>query len=425
VTKVVNTPPASYGPGTTPVGTTTGSARPETRLKFLPFVRVSHRPAPHTTIAEDGVTMALGGFSLFALFLDGWRHNNMVGIDEFWALPHILMYAGLGGLGLWIAIVLFKYQPGGLTNLDWSAVPRGYGLAFLALPLAGIAGPGDFRWHEVFGFENQIDSTYSPPHQALFLAGTLLAAIPAASAWQRRGVALSLGQLLPTILSVSSVVAMTMFVIHQSTPFYGAPAMTKAFQQDIASRPDAYGGAGAEHIEGLSKALTHYGDAAFPYYFFSTHNTANGLLLTSAMLFGGLLVMRRRWRLPFGAITIMFTWLAWQFPLLSEYREWKLGLSLVAAGLIGDVLMGALVGRDGPIRVGRIRLFSAILPPVLWGLFMLIVATMGAGMGWHTTVWTGMITTTAAFGYALSLLIFPPYEGQTAEQLPASALADR
>ena len=119
-------------------------------------------------------------------------------MDTFWSPPHILMYLGLTSLGVWIAIVLLRHQKDP-TVLDMSLIPRGYGLAVVALPLAAIAGPADFIWHSAYGFENQIDSTYSPPHQGLFIAGALLAAIPAASAWKRRGTAPSLREFLPAV----------------------------------------------------------------------------------------------------------------------------------------------------------------------------------------------------------------------------------
>ena len=134
---------------------------------WLPAVRISGNARPSTTLREDAITAFLASYTLFALFWDGLRHNGLTGEDEFWSPPHIAMYLGLTALGVWIAVVLLRYQKG-LDVLDWSAVPRGYGLAFVALPLAAIAGPADFMWHEAYGFENQIDSTYSPPHQGLF-----------------------------------------------------------------------------------------------------------------------------------------------------------------------------------------------------------------------------------------------------------------
>jgi hypothetical protein len=369
---------------------------------WLPPIRVSGNARPHTTLAEDAVTAFLASYTLVALFWDGLRHNNLTGVDEFWSPPHIAMYLGLGGLGVWIAIVLLRYQKG-LDILDWSAVPRGYALAFAALPLAAIAGPADFIWHEAYGFENQIDSTFSPPHQGLFYAGAMLAAIPAASAWQRRQAAPSIREFLPTVFSLTSVFAAMLFVVHQIVPFYGGglPA-TQAFQDDIAGRAEAFSpGADAEHVEGLSRALTNYGDDAFPFYFFSTHTAVAGILLYTIAMMGLILLMRRRWRIPAGSITVMFTFLALLWPMLSEYREAELIPALVLSGVIGDLLL---------VRFAhRIRLFALLLPPVLWALFFLCVELFQDGLGFEPTLWVGLLGTTAGLGFAMSLLVFPPY----------------
>jgi hypothetical protein len=386
-----------------------------TLVRWLPTVRVSGRPRPHATLREDAITIFLGAFTLVALFWDGLRHNNLTGVDNFWSPPHIAMYAGLTGLGVWIAAVLLRYQKG-LDDLDWSAVPRGYGLAFIALPLAALAGPADFIWHEAYGFENQIDSAYSPPHQGLFYAGALLAAIPMASAWQRSEVAPSLRTHIPTAFSMASVVAVMLFVIHQLVPFYAGVSTSQAFQDDIAGRADAFApGADAVHTEGLSRALTHYGDQAFPFYFFSTHHTVAGILLFTAALMGGILLMRRRWQIPVGTLTIMCTFLALLWPMLSEYREAELIPALVLAGVVGDVLLARLAGAGQPTRVGRIRVFAALLPIALWSLYFLCVEFLQDGLGWASTLWVGVLATSAGLGFAMSLLVFPPYSGTPVE----------
>jgi hypothetical protein len=380
----------------------TGDAGKTYSLPGLPTVRVSGRPRPQTTLREDAITALLASYTLVALFWDGLRHNNLTGVDNFFSPPHIAMYLGLIGLGVWLALVLLRYQKG-LDQLDWSAVPRGYALAFAALPLAAIAGPADFIWHEIYGFENQIDSTFSPPHQGLFYAGAMLAAIPAASAWQRKQARPSLGQFLPTVYSLTSVVAAMLFVVHQIVPFYGGGVVaTQDFQDDIAGRADAFSpGADAEHVEGLSRALVNYGDEAFPYYFFSTHMAVAGILLYTIAMMGLILLMRRRWRLPVGSITLMFTFLALLWPMLSEYREAELIPAGIVAGIAGD----ALLARFGD----RIRLFALLLPPVLWALFFLCVALFQGGLGWEPTLWVGLLGTTAGLGFAMSLLVFPPY----------------
>lgn len=389
--------------------------------RWLPAVRVSGRPRPQTAVWEDGITIGLTVFSLVALFWDGLRHNNLTGQDTFWSDAHIAMYSGLTLLGAWIAYVLIRRQDD-VRHPDFSAVPLGYGLAIIALPLAAIAGPADGIWHSAYGFENQIDSAYSPPHQGLFIAGGLLAAIPFAAAWQRWGSTASLRALFPAILSVTAVVAVGLFITHQLVPFYAGVSTTAAFQEDIEGRADAFSpGADAVHEEGLSTALTNYGDDAFPYYFYSTHHTVGGMLLFTAALLGGILLARRRWRLPFGSLTIICTFQALLWPMLSEYRQAELIPALVLTGLVGDLLLARLAGADGPVRVGAVRLFALVLPIVLWGLFFLCVELFQGGLGWEPTLWFGVLVTSGALGYALSLLVFQPFSRVAEEPPPAPA----
>ena len=140
----------------------------------------------------QGHGRACPSLTLFAVFWDGWLHNNSTTLDSFWSDAHIAMYAGLTTLGAWIGVVFVKRQPRGKgkkLNLSMEAVPYGYGLALVALPLAALGGPGDFAWHAAYGFENQIDAPFSPTHQMLFLAGGLLGRdrprLDLAPAWPR------------------------------------------------------------------------------------------------------------------------------------------------------------------------------------------------------------------------------------------------
>jgi hypothetical protein len=377
-----------------------------TLASWLPTLRVSGKPRPHSKLSEDAITIALAAYTLVALLWDGLRHNGLTGVDNFFSPPHIAMYLGLTAVGVWIAVVLLRYQKG-FDELDWSAVPRGYGLAFIALPLAAIAGPADFMWHQAYGFENQIDSTYSPPHQGLFYAGALLATIAAASAWQKREVvAPTLREFLPAAFSVTSLITVMLFVVHQILPFYGGGiAATQAFQDDLSGRADAFApGADAVHTEGLAKALTHYGDAAWPYYFFSTHASTAGIMLFTVVLMGAILAMRRRFRIPAGTLTISLTFMALLWPMLTEYRQAELIPVLVLTGVIGDLLLMRL----GDGRIGHLRLFAALLPLAMWSVFFIDIALFD-GLGWAATLWFGLLVTTAGIGYAVSLLVFPPY----------------
>ena len=377
-------------------------------VSWLPGIQRTGRPRPEATLREDAVMIALGVFTLTALFWDGIVHNNLVGIDSFWSWAHIAMYTGLTALGVWIATVLLRHQPDRQV-LDISMIPRGYGLAVIALPLAALAGPADFTWHSIYGFENQVDSAYSPPHQGLFIAGALLAAIPAASAWRRNWRAPSLRDFLPAILSVTAVAGVMLFVIHQLVPFYAGVSTTSDFQDDLKRYADAYGGgSGTHHVEGLARAITHYGDGPWPFYFYSTHHTVAGMLLFTTVVMGAVLLLRRRFTLPVGTLTLMFTAMALWFAMLSEYREAYLIPSLVLTGIAGDWLLQRLVGTREPVETWRLRLFAGLVPPILWALFFICVAVLGGGLGWGYTLWVGVLCSSAGLSFMLSLLAFAP-----------------
>jgi hypothetical protein len=371
---------------------------------------------PQTTPLEDAVTIVLATLTLFAVYWDGLLHNNTGEIDSFWSSAHIGMYAGLTVLGAWIGLVFLRHQPKGRLELSLAAVPRGYGLALVALPLAALGGPGDFIWHAIYGFENQVDAPFSPTHQMLFLSGALLGAMPLASIWWRSGGAPALKELWPAVLSMTAVLAMINFAFMNLLPFFWVIVPTDAFQTDLLRYDDAYApGADIVHSEGLGEAAEHLGDGPFPYYLFSNMQVIGGILIFTAVIVAAVLYLRRRWVLPFGSLTLMFSVLAVLFPFFTAFRHPEFIATLVVAGIASDLLARWLVPDERPSLL-RVRLFAALLPPVLWACY-LVTIELASGLGWNATVWTGIISTTAGIGYGLSLIVFPP-------ALPAPATAE-
>jgi hypothetical protein len=122
------------------------------------------------------------------------------------------------------------------------------------------------------------------------------------------------------------------------------------------------------------------------------------------VLMGAILAMRRRFRIPAGTLTITLTFMALLWPMLTEYRQAELIPVLVLTGVVGDLLLARLGNR----RVGHIRLFAGLLPVAMWSLFFIDIALFD-GLGWEATLWFGLLVTTAGIGYAISLLVFPPY----------------
>jgi hypothetical protein len=133
------------------------------------------------------------------------------------------------------------------------------------------------------------------------------------------------------------------------------------------------------------------------------------------VIVAAVLYLRRRWVLPVGTLTIMCSLLAVLFPFFTAFRYPEMIGALVAAGVGGDLLARALIAGDPPSRI-RIRAFAALLPVIVWAAFLLTIE-LASGLGWNTTVWTGVLTTTAGVGYGVSLIMFPP-------ALPAAAPAE-
>jgi hypothetical protein len=364
-------------------------------------------PRPHTEPWEDRVTVVLATLTLFAVFYDGLLHNNTGELDKFWSPAHISMYIGLTVLGGWIGYVFLRHQPKGRLEISMKAVPHGYGLALVALPLAALGGPGDFAWHAAYGFENQVDAPFSPTHQMLFLSGALLGGIPLASMWARIGRKPSLQQLWPAVLSMTAVVAMVNFTFMNLLPFFWAMVPTSAFQEDLLRHNDAYApGSGIVHPEGLAEAAAHYGDEPFPYYLFANMQVIGGIMIFTVVLVASVLYLRRRWELPFGSVTLMCSVLSVLFPFFTEFRQLHLIPALIITGLLIDLLVQWLTG-SAPATPVRARLLGCLIPLAIWIPYELSIA-IADGLGWEPTVYLGMLSTTAGVGFGTALLLFPP-----------------
>lgn len=362
---------------------------------------------PQTEPWEDWVTIGLSVVTLFAVFWDGWLHNNSTTLDSFWSSAHIMMYTGLVTLGAWIGIVFAKRQPRGKLELSLRAVPYGYGLALVALPLAALGGPGDFAWHAAYGFENQVDAPFSPTHQMLFLAGALLGGIALASTWHRAGRRVPLSRLWPAILSAGAVVAMIAFTFMNVLPYFWTMVPTTDFQDNLLTFNDAYApGTDAHHTQGLFDSAQNYSGDVFPYYLFANMQSIAGIMIFTAAFVAAVLYLRRRWVLPFGSITLMATLLSLLFPFFTRFTKPEFIGALIVSGLLVDLAARALVSDDPPTRL-RLRAFAILIPLTLWVPWLLAVDIF-SGLGWNATVCGGVLSTSMGVGYGISLIMFPP-----------------
>ena len=332
---------------------------------------------PRSSRRDDLVTVLAGTWLITGLFVDGWAHNNLSELETFFTPWHGLLYSGFAACAGWLAWQVIRHQERGYPLAR--AVPIGYGLGVVGAAIFGVGGVSDGVWHTVLGIEVSIDALLSPPHLVMFTGALLVLTTPLRAAWHRPdGTAPSLRAFLPALLSlVLTTLLVAFFFMYWGafTTFAWTPLGAEwASEDDIA--------------------------------FFIQSTGVAEVLATNLILLFPLLVATRRWRLPAGTATVLFTAVAVGLNAMAAFEPWWLIVPALVGGVVADLLGARLgVGPDGPVRA--LRLWAVAVPLVLWGLFFTAVA-LGTGLGWPATLWGGAILLAALSGLALSLLAVPP-----------------
>jgi len=311
------------------------------------------------------------------LFIDGWAHNHGQVDDSFFTPWHALLYGAMGLAGL---ILIATHSHNALRmGYRWSrALPHGYALSLIGFFAFGLAGLGDMLWHETFGFESGTEALLSPTHLVLALSGLLVITGPIRSLWQRR-LDGSWRSFLPALLCFSSIAAIFTF-------FTAFAAVTGRMSVMVGERPEF-----------------HYLHDATAVMAFIAH---------SNILLGVTLFMLRRWRLPFGALTLLYgvngVLMSWLH--VGDNAEFLFALSATAVGFLGDLLLQ----RGGEQGVAAQRAFAFLMPLVYCLAAVLVIHILGttvwggASLWWEIHMWLGVPIMAGAFGFCLSLLVQPP-----------------
>ena len=138
-----------------------------------------------------------------------------------------------------------------------------------------------------------------------------------------------------------------------------------------------------------------------------TENLAQ-ILLTTDLLLAPVLLLLRRWQLPFGSVTLLYTVVVLLMGAMLSYgvRYPERVLAVILAGLGIDLLIRYL--RPTPARPTALRSVAFLAPVVLWGLHFLIVPLRAGGEAWSVELWAGITIMAGLAGVGLSLLIAPP-----------------
>lgn len=327
----------------------------------------------------DWAVIATSAWLVGGVFLDGWAHNHGKVDNTFFTPWHAVLYSGYLAVAVVIlgGMILNK-----LRGVTWGrALPNGYALSLIGVAIFAVGGGSDLIWHILFGFEVDIEALLSPTHLALVTGVVLMVSGPVRAAWRRTTAetqARGLAAYLPIVLSALFVLSILTFITQFSHPFQN-PFPSVEYQPS--SRENFY-----------PVAL----------------GTVN-ILLNSALLMGLVLLVLRRWSLPFGSLTLLFTA---NGALMATQHDWY---SLIPVALLAGLAADVLLWRWKSITSNRnlFRVFAFAVPAIYYALYFGALALLG-GVWWSIHLWAGVIVMAGAVGLFISYLIVQP-------QIPAEA----
>jgi len=292
--------------------------------------------------------MALAAWTIIGIFVDAFKHSTDPGLETFWTPWHALFYSGFLANSAWLVHLSLRRRTATGTIFDWA--PRAHRLALIGVVLFATGGVGDAIWHSVFGVETSLDALLSPTHIVLWLGGLAIVSTPLRAAWSDRGHddAASLAMFAPILASLTLTLSIVAFFL------------TYAWQLVDRSLPlQRYFPGGGGEFEAA------YGVVS--------------IIVTTAVMMTALLLPARRWRLPFGSVTILFG--AVTLLMALGFDKDLIALpAAIAAGLKADILSAS-----GQPR----RVIAAATPAVLWLVYFFLVGQAAPGLAWPPEIWIG------------------------------------
>lgn len=323
----------------------------------------------------DWLMAALSLWLVGGLYLDGWAHTHGKVDQSFFTPWHAVLYSGY--LACAIALAARAVIGWRATGVWRSALPSGYSLSLLGAAIFGLGGIGDFLWHSAFGIETGIEALLSPTHLMLAVGMWLITTGPLRAAWGDPHAAGWHG-LAPAILSLAYSLSIFTFFTQTAHPL---------------PNPEMCAGPFAPSPRYLTEAMG-----------------VVSMLLQAGILMGHTLFAVRRWRLPFGAFTLIFAlnglaMSALYSGAIAQERMALLGTAMMAAGgLAADWLTVML--RPTAERSLQLRLFAFITPAAVQSAFFVSVVAVSQ-LWWSVHMWAGMILLVGLVGLAMSYLLAP------------------
>lgn len=332
---------------------------------------------PASSRRDDLVMVGLCAWLMVGLFLDGYAHQNIPSTLETFFTPwHALFYSGSIAAAAWMVRGVMKNRSAGTSLRD--AIPAGYELGMLGLGIFGLGGAIDIVWHAVFGIELQIDALISPPHLAIVTGVLLIVTCPLRAGWRAQGREPGFAAIFAPVASMILAASLLSFMFMYASPFVG-PDMAAPLNEFL--------------------ARTFQGDQFELVQYMAWRGGVVAVLVSNSLFIAPMLLLMRRWSLPFGVITVLFSVLSTLMVSLYAFRGITLAIAGVGAGLAADLLYERMKQRP--------HLFAAAASLILWSAYVLAVV-IEEGLGWPLNLWMGTIFWSALSSWGLALLVFSP-----------------
>jgi hypothetical protein len=329
---------------------------------------------PAGGLRYDGLMIILCYWWLLGTYLDGWAHQHGQVDESFFTPWHAVLYSGSFMVSLFLGWTQVQNTGKGYHWLH--ALPDGYRLAWLGVGIFFIGGAFDFLWHSLFGIEANMEALLSPAHLILAFGAFLFISAPFRAAWQRQDVS-TWKNLLPAILSLTAMLSLFSFFSQYA---------------NFATRPMTL----------IDNTLT--GDT----FYYSLYGVGS-VVITQVLLMGFILFALRRWHLPIGAVSLIWTintvlmfFLRFRF----SYPVWPALLSIPLAALLADFLLWRF--KPIPHKPDTLRFVAFVVPFFSSLSYLLLLNTMQEGIWWKAHMWMGVPVIAGVACLLLSFLLYPP-----------------
>ncbi len=327
---------------------------------------------PRAGYSGNMLTIAFSTWLLGGLLLDVWAHNNVPNLETFFTPWHAALYSGFLATAAWISWLVRRNLMAGRRGL--AAVPSGYTLGAFGVCLFIVAGAGDLTWHTIFGIERNARILFSPTHLLLVTAIVLIVTSPLRDALTdpTMPAAPSLRRLLPSILALAFASATIMVLLQYANVLVDSPRGVVAALSDVKR---------------------------------SAEDIGEAIILTNLAMLLPLLIMARRWQLPFGTATLLYTVFGVQAEAVRALSTPIVFVTVVLAGLCVDVL--ALRLRPGPARQRHFWAYGGLAPIVTWSVYFAVTFIATGKVPSVVEFWTGMPVIAGLLGFAIAALLLP------------------